>query len=135
VLEFDKRGARVVGRVYTGRLLVDGKYMGDETEMVIRDRAKLAQSGIIVAVVTIERHSGDVSGTLELMQKGFLGDKAIDDVMEEASEYTLQAIENLTVKVRKDSNEVRDAIRTALRRYFSKNLDRKPVIIPVVHEI
>lgn len=135
VLEFDKRGAKVVGRVYTGRLLVDGKYMGDEKEMVIRDRAKLAQSGIIVAVVTIERHSGDISGSLELMQKGFLGDNAIDEVMDDAVDYTLKAIENLSVKVRKDSNEVRDAMRTALRRFFSKNLDRKPVIIPVVHEI
>lgn len=135
VLEFDKKGAKVVGRVYTGRLLVDGKYMGDEKEMVIRDRAELAESGILVAVVTIERHSGDVSGAVELLQKGFLGDSGIEDLMEEAADYTQQAIENLSVKVRKDSNEVRDAMRTALRRFFRKNHDRNPVVIPVVHEV
>lgn len=135
VLEFSKKGAKVVGRVFTGRLLVDGKYMGDEKEMVIRDRAKLAESGIIVAVATIERHSGDVSPPLELLQKGFLGDIAIDRLMDEASEYTLQAVENLSRKARKDANEVRDAMRTAVRRFFSKNLDRNPVVIPVVHEI
>jgi ribonuclease J len=135
VLQFDTTGARVVGQVHTGRLLVDGKYMGDQKEMVLRDRAKLAQSGIIVAVVTIERHSGDISVPPELLQKGFLGDPEIEHLLVEAADYALQAIEDLSLKARKDTNEVRDAMRTSLRRFFRKNLDRKPVVIPVVHEV
>lgn len=135
VLQFDKHGARVVGHVYTGRLLVDGKSMGEHKEMVLRDRAQLAHAGMVVAVVTIERSSGQISVAPELLQKGLLGDAESDQFMANAADYAMDAIESLSLKARTDANEVREAMRTALRRFFRKHLDRKPVIIPVVHEV
>lgn len=135
VLQFDNKGARVVGQVYTGRLLVDGKSMGEHKEMVLRDRAQLAHAGMVVAVVTIERSSGQISVAPELLQKGLLGDAESDQFMADAADYAMDAIEALSLKARTDANEVREAMRTALRRYFRKHLDRKPVIIPVVHEV
>lgn len=135
VLQFDKNGARVVGQVYTGRLLVDGKSMGEHKEMVLRDRAQLAHAGMVVAVVTMQRSAGQISVAPELLQKGLLGDAESDELMAEAADYALEAIEALSHKARRDSNEVRDAMRTALRRFFRKHLDRKPVVIPVVHEV
>ncbi len=135
VLEFDHTGARVVGHVHTGRQLVDGKYMGDLEEMVLRDRAKLANSGIIVAFVVMDRASGEVTVPPELMQKGFIGEGEIDDLMDEASRYAFGAIGELSERARQDSNEVREAVRTSVRRFFRKRIDRKPVVIPVVHEV
>jgi ribonuclease J len=135
VLEFDHKGARVVGHVHTGRLLVDGKYTGDLEEMVLRDRAQLANSGIIVAFVVVDRDSGDVIKAPDLVQKGFIGETEIDHLMEEASKYAHDAINQLSKKARRDPNEVRDAVRTSVRRFFRRSIDRKPVVIPVVHEV
>lgn len=135
VLEFDHNGARVVGHVHTGRQLVDGKYTGDLEEMVLRDRAKLANSGIIVAFVVMDRDTGEVTVPPELMQKGFIGEAEIDHLMDEAARYAFDAIGELSERARQDSNEVREAVRTSVRRFFRKRIDRKPVVIPVVHEV
>jgi ribonuclease J len=135
VLEFDHNGARVVGHVHSGRLLVDGKYTGDLEEMVLRDRAQLANSGIIVAFVVIDRDTGDVVGKPDLVQKGFIGDTEIDHLMEEAEQYAHKAIGQLSGSARRDANEVREAVRSSVRRFFRKQIDRKPVVIPVVHEV
>ncbi len=135
VLEFDRDGARVVGHVHTGRLLVDGKYTGDLEEMVLRDRAKLAHSGIIVAFVVMDRDTGAVTAAPDLMQKGFIGETEIDHLMDEAADYALDAIHELSDSARRDTNEVREAVRTSIRRFFRKRIERKPVVIPVVHEV
>ncbi|MFW5966594.1 MAG: ribonuclease J, partial [Persicimonas sp.] len=136
VLEFDHRGARVVGHVHTGRVLLDGKYMGDLEEIVMRDRAKLADSGMIVAFAVVDRDTGDMDTTPDLMQRGLLGEEAdMEPLLEEASRHALDAINKLSDRARRDTNEVREAIRTSIRRYFGKKIDRKPVVIPVVHEV
>lgn len=134
ILEFDRDGAQVVGHVHTGRVLVDGKYMGDLEEMVMRDRAKLANSGMIVALAVVDRDTGEVSERPDLLQRGFIGEEEIDHLLDEASDYALEAIQELSAQARKDTNEVREALRTSVRRFFRKAIDRKPVVIPVVHE-
>ncbi|MFP4599555.1 MAG: ribonuclease J [Persicimonas sp.] len=136
VLEFDHNGARVVGRVDTGRMLVDGKYTGDLEEMVMRDRAKLANSGMVVAFVVMDRNTGQVTGKPSLMQRGFIGEDAdIDKMLDEASKYANDAIHQLSKKARRDTSEVYEAVRSSIRRFFRKRIDRKPVVIPVVHEV
>jgi ribonuclease J len=135
VLQFDHNGASVVGHVHTGRLMVDGKYMGDIEDLVLRDRAQLANSGIIVAFVVVDRDTGEVSSKPNLVQKGFLGETEIDHLMDEAATYAHKAIKQLSGKARRDTNEVREAVRTSVRRFFRKSIERKPVVIPVVHEV
>ena len=133
VLEFDEKGARIVGHVHTGRVMVDGRQSGTIEDVAVRDRAKLASAGIIVAFTVMDRDRGELTKGPDLIHKGFLSEEDLG-MLDEASSYAVQAVNNLSKQARRDVSEVREAIRTAIRRYFRKNLDRKPVVIPIVHE-
>lgn len=136
VLQMTEGSVHVIERVHTGRVFVDGRASGGDLEDVqLRDRKKLAQSGMIIAFVVVDRASGKITSGPDLMQRGFLNDEADDDLLPLASEYALQIINELKPEERTNTAEVGDAIRTSLRRFFRKRLDRKPVVIPIVHEM
>jgi ribonuclease J len=135
VLEFRRDGANVIGRVSTGRQMVDSGQVGDIQDLELRDRAKLANSGIVVAFLVMDRDKGKVASGPELIQRGFMGEVEIDEHIEDAASYALQAVNDLSNNARRELNEVREAVRTSVRRYFRKQINRKPVVIPVVHEL
>lgn len=136
VLEFRGDDAKVVDRVSVGRIIVDGKGVGDVDDVQLRDRRKLAATGIVVVFAVIERSSGNLISGPDLLQRGFLaGVPESDRLLEEASDFARRAVEDLSAKVRTDVSEVQEALRSSLRRYFRKELNRKPVVIPVVHEL
>lgn len=134
VLEFTRDGAEVVGHVKTGRVIVDGENVGDLEDVEIRDRAELANSGIVAAFVVIERETGELAAAPELIQHGFIGDDE-EGLMGPAVDSLRSAIKNLSKDARRDSNEVEDAVTAAVRRFFRDRIDRKPVVIPIVHEL
>ncbi|CAN0283625.1 unnamed protein product, partial [Laminaria digitata] len=135
VLEFREDGVAVIDRVHAGRVFVDGRASGGDIEsMQLRDRKKLAHSGIIVAYAILDKNTGDLSSGPDLLQRGFL--KPEDDgMLDAASDYATQALSNLSAKERHNVNEVSETIRASIRRFFRKKLDRKPVVIPIVHEM
>jgi len=137
ILEFDNLAPpRVVGRIQSGRVAVDGKFMGDEDDLQIRDRKKLAASGVIVAFIVMNKNDGSIANGPSLMQHGFLADvQECDALMAGAEEFAREAILALNDQVRSDSSEVSEALRISVRRFFRKELNRKPVVIPIVHEL
>ena len=134
VLEFTKEGAKVVGQVKSGRVIVDGKNVGDLEDIELRDRAKLAHSGIIVAFVVVDRKTGDLAGDPELIQQGFIGEDE-ERLIPAAAQSLKDALGELSADARRDISEVKEATRLAVRRYFRKRIDRKPVVIPIIHEL
>ncbi len=136
VLEFTETGHHVVGTVPSGRLAVDGKFMGDIDDVQIRDRKRLANTGIVVAFLVLDKGTGEIEDGPMLLQHGFLaGVPENEDLMQEATDFARNTILGLSKEVRRDVGEVSEELRLAVRRYFRKQLDRKPVVIPVVHEL
>jgi ribonuclease J len=122
-------------RVQAGRTYVDGLGIGDVGEVVLRDRRKLAGDGIVVVVVTVDAHSGEVLAGPDVINRGFVFEEAAGHILEEARHRTMVSLKELATEQITDPTVLRDHIRTALRRYFFESTQRKPIIIPVVMEV
>jgi len=89
---------------------------------------------IIVAFAILDKSSGDLTSGPDLLQRGFLNPED-DDMLDDAANYAMQAVANLSPKERHNLDEVSETIRASIRRFFRKRLDRKPVVIPIIHEM
>jgi ribonuclease J len=134
VLELDDVGARRPDRVAAGRVFVDGKGVGDVEGVVLRDRRHLSEGGLVLAVIAIAQHSGDVIAGPDLIMRGIVAEEASGQVMEGARGEVLRALGAVNSEARTEPAEVKEEVRKALRRYF-KRLDRRPVILPFVLEM
>ena len=134
VLELDGAGSARADRVPTGRVFVDGKGIGDVAGIVLRDRRHLSEGGLVLAVVALAQHSGDVIAGPDLISRGITDEEAGGGIMEGARVEVLEALAAVNPESRTDPAEVKEEVRKALRRYF-KRLDRRPVILPFVLEM
>jgi ribonuclease J len=122
-------------RVAAGMTFVDGLGIGDVSEVVLRDRRKLAGDGIVVVVVTVDKHSGEVLAGPDVINRGFVFEEASEEILEEARHRTLMALKESAAQEVSDPTVLKQHIRTALRRYFTETTQRKPVIVPVIMEV
>ena len=102
---------------------------------MLRDRRKLAGDGIVVVVVTVDAHSGEVLAGPDVINRGFVFDEAAEPILEEARHRTLLSIKEASVQGVSDPTVLREHIRRALRRYFVEVTQRKPIIVPVIMEV
>jgi ribonuclease J len=122
-------------RVAAGMTFVDGLGIGDVGEVVLRDRRKLAGDGIVVVVVTVDQHSGEVLAGPDVINRGFVFEGASEEILEEARHRTLLSLKECATQEVSDPTVLKQHIRTALRRYFTETTQRKPVIVPVIMEV
>lgn len=133
-LLFDKKGGRVSPqKVPSGRVFVDGA--GDVTGPTIRDRRHLSQTGIITCVLMINRQTGEVLRGPELITKGFVQEEENQDLLESAKRAVTDTLATINFEARTDMVEVQEEVRLSLRRFFNRELDRKPVVIPIIMEV
>jgi ribonuclease J len=134
VLELDERGARVRETAPTGRVYVDRDALlgGDVGPLVIKDRRLLAEAGLVIAVLVLDKASGAVVRGPELFARGVAGFEAAEaEIRQDAA----RALEDLTPVARSDVAEVQEALRTAVRRFFRRSGGRRPAVLPVVLEL
>ena len=135
ILELSGAGARVLeeraatGRVYTDRDALAGADIG---ALVVRDRRLLAEAGLCIAVLAIERTTGAVVRGPELFARGVAGFEGAED---ELRGEALRALEELSPQARGDVEEVQEAVRIAIRRFFRRTTGKKPTVLPVVLEL
>jgi ribonuclease J len=122
-------------RVPAGMTYVDGLGIGDVGEVVLRDRRKLAGDGIVVVVVTVDKHTSEVLAGPDIINRGFVFDEAAEAILEEARRRTLASLRECAAEEVSDPGVLKQHIRTALRRYFTEVTQRKPVIVPVIMEV
>jgi ribonuclease J len=137
VLEFDELGARKAGKVNVGRVCIDSNSMGDVVEdLVIRDRRHLSEDGIVLPIIAINKLSGRVESSPEIVMRGFGGGSISDDgFMEAARRTVMNTLETSSDEERTDYGMIKEKIRQDLKRFIVKNTSRRPLIMPVILEV
>ncbi len=134
VLEIDAGGARVAEPVHAGRVFVDGKGIGDVEDVVLRDRRHLSSDGLVLAILGIDQQSGEIISGPDLVSRGFIEEDG-QDYLERAKAVVLETLKQITPESRADSMEVKEEVRKALKRFFARTLERRPVIVPFIMEM
>jgi ribonuclease J len=134
VLEVTPSHGQVVGRVPAGRVLVDGKGVGDVGDAVLRDRQHLAQDGMVVVVIGFDRAGMVVSGP-DIISRGFADLPEGDALFEGARKLIIEVLEGCSVEEKADWMVVKQRIRSVLRRFLQKAVERRPMILPVIIEV
>jgi ribonuclease J len=126
---------RIAGRVAAGMTLVDGLGIGDVGELVLRDRRKLSADGVVVVVVTIDAHHGELVAGPDLVNRGFVLDETSGDILEEARNRVMLSLKDSAAAQVVDRGALEQNIRRTLSKYFYEMTERKPVILPVIMEV
>jgi ribonuclease J len=134
VLEITPNRGQVVGRVPVGRVLVDGKGVGDVGDAVLRDRQHLAQDGMVVVVIGFDKAGTVVAGP-EIISRGFADLMEGDALLEGARKLIVEVLEGCSVEEKTDGTLVKQRIRSVLRRFLQKAVERRPMILPVIIEV
>ena len=135
VLEMDDESAKVTGHVQTGSILVDGLGVGDVGNIVLRDRQHLAEDGIVIAVLTLERYSNQILSGPDIVSRGFVYVREAEDLMEEAREIVQTAREGCISHHVTDWGKMKTAIRDTLGEFLWKRTKRRPMILPIIMEV
>lgn len=134
VLELTANRARKTNPVHVGKVFVDGKGVGDVGQIVIRDRRHLSEDGMVLAVMAIHQQSGELVSGPDLISRGFVRDEEGEEILEQARKIIVQTITGMNRETRADRAELQEEIRLALRRYFRKKLERRPMVLPYIVE-
>lgn len=134
-LSLNRNGAKVIDEVQTGAVFVDGLGVGDVGNVVIHDRQMLAEDGILMVVLTLEKGSNQVLAGPDIVTRGFIYVKESDDIMEEAREVAVSAIEKIQDKNITDWGKMKVIIKDAMSSYVWKKMKRRPMILPVISEV
>ena len=135
VLRFDGTSGGVAGRVQTGRVLIDGPGVGEVADEVLRDRRHLAEDGLIVPVITINKQTGLVEGRPDIITRGLVLEPNADELLAEVARIIGEVLAETSAEERTDRGLVSEKIRVELRRCFKKRAGRRPLVLPVIMEI
>ena len=135
VLEFDELGARKAAQVAVGRVCIDSGSLGEVVEdLIIRDRRHLSADGIVLPILAINKLTGRVETSPEIVTRGF-GAATEDGLMEQARQTVMQTLELSSEEEKRDYGVIKEKIRQDLKRFIAKSTQRRPLIMPVILEV
>lgn len=135
VLEFDEDGAKVVDHVQTGAVMIDGLGVGDVGNIVLRDRQKLAEDGIIIVVLTLESGSGQLLAGPDIVTRGFVYVRDSEELIQAARDVVSDRFDELSDRKIHDWNKIKIEVKNALSDFVWKEMQRSPMIIPIISEV
>ena len=135
VLELSDNKAKISGHVHTGAVMVDGIGVGDVGNIVIRDRQKLAEDGIIIVVLTLDSSSGTVLAGPDIVSRGFVYVRDSEDLMESARAVLKDTVTELEENNITDWNKIKSEIKDNLSDFVWHETQRRPMIIPIIMEV
>lgn len=135
VLELSEESAAVTGCVQTGAILVDGLGVGDVGNIVLRDRQHLAENGILIVVLTLEKYSNQLMSGPDIVSRGFVYVRESESLMEEARNVVSDALDNCLNKKVSDWGKIKNVIKESLGDYLWKKTKRNPMILPIIMEV
>ena len=134
VLDIDQQSANKTGKVTVGRVCIDAGGAIDVVEdVIIRDRQHISEGGIVLPILTINKHTGKVETAPEIVMRGF----AVDDpaIIAESRQIVQRTIDTSSPEEIADYGVIKEKIRNDLKRYIQKSVSRRPLIMPVILEI
>ncbi|MBI3447800.1 MAG: ribonuclease J [Acidobacteria bacterium] len=134
IIELDEGSARVTGKARVGSVFIDGT-LEEVEEMVIRDRRHIAEDGVVVPIVLIDQHTGNVESEPEIVSRGFVWVQDEKQLFSEAAAVVMESIRGCSVEERGDNGFITMRIQADLKRFLRKRTQRRPMIIPVVLEV
>ena len=134
VLELDGQDAKVTGSVHTGAIFVDGLGVGDVGNIVLRDRQHLSEDGIMIVVMTLERHSNVVLAGPDIVSRGFVYVREAEELLDEARAIVSDSVDRCLDKNITDWSKIKNIIKDDLSEYLWKKIKRNPVILPIIME-
>ncbi len=134
VIEITKKSIRAEDNVPSGAVLVDGS-IGEVGSVVMRDRHKLAEDGMVVIVLPFSSYDHKLVGTPEIVTRGFIYVKEAEEVMEELKRVTMESVESCEAQHITDWTTIKSKVKNNVSGYLFKATRRSPMILPVVSEI
>ena len=135
VVEVSEDACRVVDHVQSGAILVDGLGVGDVGNIVLRDRQNLAQNGIIIVVLTLEKYSNQLLAGPDIVSRGFVYVRESEDLLEEARRVVEDAVRDCLDRRVSDWGKIKNIIRDSLSDFLWKKMKRNPMILPIIMEV
>ena len=134
VIEITSKTMKINGSVPAGEVYVDGSGVGDVGAVVMRDRKKLAEDGMVVIVLPLSSYDGALLSNPEIITRGFIYVKESEELMTELQNVAMEAAVAATSGRRRnrDDNELKGAVKSAVSNYLYKLTRRNPMVIPVV---
>jgi ribonuclease J len=132
VIEITAKTLKMNGSVPAGEVFVDGSGVGDVGAVVMRDRKRLAEDGMVVVVLPVSSYDGVLLTPPEIVTRGFIYVKESGDLMKELQNIAAEAAESVYRKRSRDEGELRGVVKSAVSSYLYKTTRRSPMVIPVV---
>lgn len=135
VLELSEEKAKIVGNVTSQGILVDGLGVGDVGNIVLRDRQHLSQNGLIIVVVTLEKHSNMLVAGPDIVSRGFVYVRESENLMEECHDVVMDALNDCLDRGISDWGKIKTSIKDELGEFLWKRTKRNPMILPIITEV
>ncbi|MFH1984931.1 MAG: ribonuclease J [Pseudomonadota bacterium] len=135
VICFDKQGGRIQDTVETGRVLIDGKGIGDVGRSVLKERRVLSEDGLVVVNMAFDEETGIIIYGPEIVSRGFVFENITGHLLEDAKCVILEIVDEIPPETPGRTEKIRERMKSALRKYFSFTISRRPVILPFILEI
>ena len=135
IIEFDESGVTMQDRIPTGRLLIDGKGIGDVGRSVLKERRMLSEDGMVVVNMAFDEETGVIIYGPDVVSKGFVFETETGHLLLDAQCVILEIVEDVPPELPDRTDIIRSRIQAALRQYFFFTIGRRPVIMPFIVEI
>jgi len=134
VLELSKNGARLGKSVSSGHVLIDGLGVGDVGNIVLRDRKRLSEDGLIIIVITLSKETGKVVSGPDIVSRGFVYVRESEELMTGARNVIVKSLDKLMEKEVREWSSIKNEVKDSLKDYLYQNTKRNPMILPIITE-
>ena len=135
IIELDENGFQIRDSISAGRILIDGKGIGDVGRSVLKERRVLSEEGLVVVNMAFDEETGIVVYGPDIVSRGFVFETETGYLLQDAQCVVLEIVEDVTPDVPNRVDRIRQRIQTALRQYFFFTIGRRPVILPFLVEV
>ena len=135
VIELNQDNAKIVDKIHTGAILVDGLGVGDVGNIVLRDRQHLAEDGIMIVVLSLERKTNRLLAGPDIVSRGFVYVRESEALMDESKKVLEESLEKVLASPNADWSKIKLTIRDTMNDFIWKRTKRRPMIIPIIMDV
>ena len=135
VIELNQDNAKIIDKIHTGAILVDGLGVGDVGNIVLRDRQHLAEDGIMIVVLTLEKKTNRLLAGPDIVSRGFVYVRESEALMDESKKVLEESLGKVLASSNADWSKIKLTIRDTMNDFIWKRTKRRPMIIPIIMDV